>query len=127
MKLVLQFLEEGKIQILSRTHSNGEELERAEQFGALLIGEEVNQVDALLAGDADVETNGFRCDLADYFAGVILSDFRRICSWVFLADFEVVFEPIRVVWRKEMLKVETCIFEVSKVAEAIVADGDPRS
>ena len=35
MNLVLQFLEEGKIQILSRTHSNGEELERAEQFGAL--------------------------------------------------------------------------------------------
>ena len=24
-----------------------------------------------------------------------------------------------------MLKVETCVFEVSKVAEAIVADGDP--
>ena len=32
VEFVLQFLEESKVQVLSRAHSNGEELERAKQF-----------------------------------------------------------------------------------------------
>ena len=90
VEFVLQFLEESKVQVLSRAHSNGEELERAKQFGALLIGKELNQVDALLAGDLDVGDDRFRGDLANDLAGVVLGDFWRVCIFVVFANLEIV-------------------------------------